>query len=110
MDVCKCIVPSRHGGTLNSRRAVSTLVRLVEGVTWWETTENRQGVPLKIGVETNQIVLSPAWGSKLRITTVSGKKKLSLHEVLDLLQNLPPESSDVPIDDSSDEDLANYVM
>ncbi|GFV59292.1 hypothetical protein TNCV_2340331 [Trichonephila clavipes] len=21
MDVCKCIVPSRHGGTLNSRRA-----------------------------------------------------------------------------------------
>ncbi|GFV97846.1 uncharacterized protein TNCV_2021611 [Trichonephila clavipes] len=31
MDVCKCIVPSRHGGTLNSRRAVSPLVRLVEG-------------------------------------------------------------------------------
>ncbi|GFV70655.1 uncharacterized protein TNCV_3842341 [Trichonephila clavipes] len=30
MDVCKCIVPSRHGGTLNSRRAASPLVRLVE--------------------------------------------------------------------------------
>ncbi|GFU39314.1 uncharacterized protein TNCV_3811561 [Trichonephila clavipes] len=26
MDVCKCIVPSRHGCTLNSRRAASALV------------------------------------------------------------------------------------
>ncbi|GFT09100.1 uncharacterized protein TNCV_4105551 [Trichonephila clavipes] len=31
MDVCKCIVPSRHGGTLNSRRAASPLVRMVAG-------------------------------------------------------------------------------
>ncbi|GFU86492.1 hypothetical protein TNCV_423081 [Trichonephila clavipes] len=31
MDVCKCIAPSRYGGTLNSRRAASPLVRLVEG-------------------------------------------------------------------------------
>ncbi|GFU41411.1 uncharacterized protein TNCV_2171661 [Trichonephila clavipes] len=31
MDVCKCIVPSRYGGTLNSRRTASPLVRLVEG-------------------------------------------------------------------------------
>ncbi|GFY16625.1 hypothetical protein TNCV_2787511 [Trichonephila clavipes] len=31
MDVCKCIVPSRHVGTLNSRLAASPLVRLVEG-------------------------------------------------------------------------------
>ncbi|GFX50496.1 HTH_Tnp_Tc3_2 domain-containing protein [Trichonephila clavipes] len=31
MDVCKCIVPSRHWGTLNSHRAASPLVRLVEG-------------------------------------------------------------------------------
>ncbi|GFW85823.1 uncharacterized protein TNCV_854721 [Trichonephila clavipes] len=31
MDVCKCIVPLRHGGTLNSRPAASPLVRLVEG-------------------------------------------------------------------------------
>ncbi|GFW84342.1 uncharacterized protein TNCV_1132111 [Trichonephila clavipes] len=31
MDVCKCIVPSRHEGTLNSRQAASPLVRLVEG-------------------------------------------------------------------------------
>ncbi|GFX04160.1 uncharacterized protein TNCV_3973091 [Trichonephila clavipes] len=36
MDVCKCIVPSRHGGTLNSRRAASPLVRLVEGKERWE--------------------------------------------------------------------------
>ncbi|GFX28295.1 hypothetical protein TNCV_1125491 [Trichonephila clavipes] len=31
MDVCKCIVPTCHGGTLNSRRAASPLVRFVEG-------------------------------------------------------------------------------
>ncbi|GFW47468.1 hypothetical protein TNCV_4537581 [Trichonephila clavipes] len=30
MDVCKCIVPSQHGSTLNSRRAASPLVR------WWK--------------------------------------------------------------------------
>ncbi|GFW21999.1 hypothetical protein TNCV_4822811 [Trichonephila clavipes] len=30
MDVSKCIVPSRHGGTLNSRRAASPFLRLVE--------------------------------------------------------------------------------
>ncbi|GFV85427.1 hypothetical protein TNCV_3772511 [Trichonephila clavipes] len=30
MDICECIVSSRHGGTLNSRRAASPLVRLVE--------------------------------------------------------------------------------
>ncbi|GFV11856.1 uncharacterized protein TNCV_2833851 [Trichonephila clavipes] len=31
MDVCKCIVPSWHGGTLNSRRAANRLERLVKG-------------------------------------------------------------------------------
>ncbi|GFT29530.1 hypothetical protein TNCV_2020911 [Trichonephila clavipes] len=31
MDVCKCVVPMRHEGTLNSHRAASPLVRLVEG-------------------------------------------------------------------------------
>ncbi|GFT91475.1 uncharacterized protein TNCV_4286241 [Trichonephila clavipes] len=36
---------------------------------------------------------------------VSRKKKLSLQEALDLLQNLPSESSDALIDDSSDEDV-----
>ncbi|GFT64811.1 hypothetical protein TNCV_2256571 [Trichonephila clavipes] len=30
MDACKCIVPLRQGGTLNSRRAASPLVWLVE--------------------------------------------------------------------------------
>ncbi|GFV87808.1 retrovirus-related Pol polyprotein from transposon 412 [Trichonephila clavipes] len=30
MDICKCIVPAWHGGTLNSRRSASPLVRLVE--------------------------------------------------------------------------------
>ncbi|GFS90808.1 transposable element Tcb1 transposase [Trichonephila clavipes] len=44
MDVCKCIVTSWHGGTLNSRRATSPLVRLVEGEEIWEAPDHPQGV------------------------------------------------------------------
>ncbi|GFX38064.1 uncharacterized protein TNCV_3836631 [Trichonephila clavipes] len=50
MDFCKCIVPSRHGSTLNSRRAASPLVRLVEGQERWEAADHPQGVfPLNWG-------------------------------------------------------------
>ncbi|GFW96252.1 uncharacterized protein TNCV_572231 [Trichonephila clavipes] len=50
MDVCKCIVLLRHGGTLNRHRAASPLVRLVEGprtpqgflpLNWGGTEQNR---------------------------------------------------------------------
>ncbi|GFV11951.1 uncharacterized protein TNCV_3181821 [Trichonephila clavipes] len=44
MVVCKCIVPSWHGGTLNSRRAANPLVRLVEGEEKWEASDHPQGV------------------------------------------------------------------
>ncbi|GFY19789.1 uncharacterized protein TNCV_4649591 [Trichonephila clavipes] len=40
MDVCKCIVPSRHGGTLNSRQAASPLVRFVKGEERWEAPDH----------------------------------------------------------------------
>ncbi|GFX11827.1 uncharacterized protein TNCV_2996121 [Trichonephila clavipes] len=43
MDVCKCIVPLRHGGTLNSRRDASPLVRFVEGEERWEVPDHPQG-------------------------------------------------------------------
>ncbi|GFT42541.1 uncharacterized protein TNCV_1787871 [Trichonephila clavipes] len=69
MDVCKCIVPLRHGGTQNSRRDASSVVWLVEGVERWEAPDYPQVSSLKIGVETSQIILSPAWCSKLRLTT-----------------------------------------
>ncbi|GFS98594.1 uncharacterized protein TNCV_2987261 [Trichonephila clavipes] len=60
MDVCKCIVPLRHGGTLNSRQATSPLVRLVEGEERWETPDAHfQGVlPLNWdGAELNRTVI-----------------------------------------------------
>ncbi|GFX06913.1 uncharacterized protein TNCV_1202281 [Trichonephila clavipes] len=44
MDVCKCIVPSQYGGTLNSRRATSPPVRLVEGEERWEASDHPQGI------------------------------------------------------------------
>ncbi|GFX30799.1 uncharacterized protein TNCV_656851 [Trichonephila clavipes] len=42
MDFCKCIVPLRHGGTLNSRRTAFPLVRLVE---WEERCEANDHPP-----------------------------------------------------------------
>ncbi|GFX49079.1 uncharacterized protein TNCV_786351 [Trichonephila clavipes] len=69
MGVCKCIVPLRHEDTLNNHRAASPLVWLVGGVERWEAPDHSQVSSLKIGVETSQIVLSPVWSSKLRITT-----------------------------------------
>ncbi|GFX35146.1 uncharacterized protein TNCV_2330861 [Trichonephila clavipes] len=40
MNICRCIVPSRPGGTLNSRGSTCPLVRLVKG----EEREVPQGV------------------------------------------------------------------
>ncbi|GFW17697.1 uncharacterized protein TNCV_2652541 [Trichonephila clavipes] len=42
IDVCKCIVPSWHGGTLNSRRAASPLLRLAEGKERWVALDHPQ--------------------------------------------------------------------
>ncbi|GFU27159.1 uncharacterized protein TNCV_775771 [Trichonephila clavipes] len=50
MDVCKCIVPARHGGTLYSSLAASPLVRLVDGEEKWEASDYPQSVlPLNWG-------------------------------------------------------------
>ncbi|GFU47798.1 uncharacterized protein TNCV_4465421 [Trichonephila clavipes] len=50
MDVCKCIVPLRHGGTLNSRRVASAHVRLVKGEEKLEVLGPLQGfLPLNWG-------------------------------------------------------------
>ncbi|GFW99804.1 uncharacterized protein TNCV_3420331 [Trichonephila clavipes] len=58
MDVYNCIVPARHGGTLNSRRVASPLVRLVEGEERWEASDHPQSVlPLNWGgIEPNRTV------------------------------------------------------
>ncbi|GFV68264.1 uncharacterized protein TNCV_1875461 [Trichonephila clavipes] len=55
MDVCKCIVPSRHGDTLNSRRAENPLVRLVGGKERWRERE---------GPDYPQCDLPQNWGGK----------------------------------------------
>ncbi|GFY21841.1 uncharacterized protein TNCV_1169851 [Trichonephila clavipes] len=44
MDACKCIVPSRHLSTLNSRHATSPLMRLVEREDRWEALDHLQDV------------------------------------------------------------------
>ncbi|GFV50360.1 hypothetical protein TNCV_3899951 [Trichonephila clavipes] len=40
MNICKCILPSQHGGTLNSHRAASPPVRLVEEEDTWEARDH----------------------------------------------------------------------
>ncbi|GFT25397.1 uncharacterized protein TNCV_182251 [Trichonephila clavipes] len=59
MDACKCIVPLRHGGTYNNRRAASSLVRLVEGEERREAPHQPQGVlPQNWGeIELNRSVI-----------------------------------------------------
>ncbi|GFT18064.1 uncharacterized protein TNCV_423311 [Trichonephila clavipes] len=58
--ICRSVpsVPSRHGGTLNSRRAASPLVRLVQGEERWEASDQPQSVlPLNWGgTEPNRTV------------------------------------------------------
>ncbi|GFS51569.1 uncharacterized protein TNCV_549831 [Trichonephila clavipes] len=57
-DVCKCIVPLRHGGTINSLRATCLLVRLVEREDRWKDPDPLQGVLPQNwrGTELNPIV------------------------------------------------------
>ncbi|GFT24381.1 uncharacterized protein TNCV_3252291 [Trichonephila clavipes] len=59
MDVCKCIVPLRHWGALNNRRAASPLVWLVEGEERWEAPGHSQGF------------LPPNWGGTEQNRTVT---------------------------------------
>ncbi|GFU71510.1 hypothetical protein TNCV_1819921 [Trichonephila clavipes] len=73
MDVFKCIVPMRHGSTLNGRRAATSLVRLVEEEKRCKMKRGERGREVrgslppgfssvfsrKIGVESSQIMLSP---------------------------------------------------
>ncbi|GFX63650.1 uncharacterized protein TNCV_2824361 [Trichonephila clavipes] len=59
MDVIKYIVPSRHGSTLNRRRAACPFMKLVEGEERWETPAHQQGIlPLNWGeTELNRSVV-----------------------------------------------------
>ncbi|GFU65880.1 uncharacterized protein TNCV_5011781 [Trichonephila clavipes] len=57
MDVCKCMVSSRLGGTLNSRRSASPLVWL--GEERWHAPDHPQGV------------LSQNWGGTEQNRTVT---------------------------------------
>ncbi|GFT25063.1 hypothetical protein TNCV_179751 [Trichonephila clavipes] len=68
-EACKGIVPLRHGDTLNSPRAASPLMRLVNGEERWEAPDPPRVFSFKIGVGPSQITLLPVWCSRLRLTT-----------------------------------------
>ncbi|GFU70251.1 uncharacterized protein TNCV_903931 [Trichonephila clavipes] len=76
MDDCKCIVPSRHGCTLNSRRATCPLVRLVEGEERWEISDHNQGVLLQNWGKTEQN--RTATSLMLKAKVIDRRKNLSL--------------------------------
>ncbi|GFV35781.1 uncharacterized protein TNCV_913711 [Trichonephila clavipes] len=54
MDVCKCIVPLRHGSTLNCRLSASSLLRLVEGEERKEASDSPYNVLPQIWGGTEQ--------------------------------------------------------
>ncbi|GFX38540.1 uncharacterized protein TNCV_3206081 [Trichonephila clavipes] len=58
MDVCKYIMPLQHGDTLNSRRTVCPLLKLVEREERWEAYDHPQGI------------LSQNWGGTEQNRTV----------------------------------------
>ncbi|GFV37365.1 cullin-4A [Trichonephila clavipes] len=66
MDVCKCIVPFRHWGTLNSRRAATSLVWLAKGEERWEAPGLPQDfLPLNWGgTEKNRTVTCMVFKAK----------------------------------------------
>ncbi|GFU04102.1 hypothetical protein TNCV_862601 [Trichonephila clavipes] len=63
MDICKYLVPLWHGGTLNSRRAASLLVRLVKRGEWWIAPDHFKGV------------LSQNWGGTEANRTATSAKR-----------------------------------
>ncbi|GFV15615.1 uncharacterized protein TNCV_4836411 [Trichonephila clavipes] len=78
MDICKCILPLRHGGTLNSRRAASPLVWWVEGEERWEAPGHPQCfLPLNWdGTEQNRSVTCMVLKAKAN----ERRKNFSRHE------------------------------
>ncbi|GFY07868.1 hypothetical protein TNCV_4288041 [Trichonephila clavipes] len=54
------------GGILNSHRAASPLVMLVNGEEWCEASDCPSVFPREIGVEMSLMALSPAWCSNKR--------------------------------------------
>ncbi|GFW31407.1 hypothetical protein TNCV_3416631 [Trichonephila clavipes] len=63
-------MPLQHGGTLNSRRAASPLMRLVEGEERWEAPDSLGCFPSKLGWnQAKKTVLSPIWCLRLRPKT-----------------------------------------
>ncbi|GFS84512.1 uncharacterized protein TNCV_4606851 [Trichonephila clavipes] len=82
MDVYKCIVPLQHGGTINSHRAESPLLRLVEGKERWEASDHRQGVPPPKnwgGTEQNHTITFMVLKAKanVRRTSISSPRGIS---------------------------------
>ncbi|GFU01127.1 uncharacterized protein TNCV_2834941 [Trichonephila clavipes] len=75
MDVCKCIVPLWHGSTLNSRRAASPLVRLVQEEEKWEAPDYLQGVLPQIWGETEP---NHSVTCMILIATVVNRRHLAL--------------------------------
>ncbi|GFT89937.1 hypothetical protein TNCV_1666501 [Trichonephila clavipes] len=88
MDVCKCIVPSRHEGTVNSRRAASPLVRVVEGVERWQAPDHPQVSSLTIGVGTSQIVLlNPVYMKTIQRELHAAIGRVAILKLLALARN-----------------------
>ncbi|GFV61071.1 uncharacterized protein TNCV_1972461 [Trichonephila clavipes] len=96
MDVCKCIVPLRQGGTLNSRRAAS-LVWLVEGQDRWEAPDPLGFSPSKLEWNRAKCLSSLHWVDKgvpsfLGNQTLEVSRKIDHLNVTSVLESQCPRS------------------
>ncbi|GFW96987.1 hypothetical protein TNCV_4802001 [Trichonephila clavipes] len=66
MDVCKCIVPARYGGTLSSRRAASPLVS-DEAHFWLNGYVNKQNCRIWSEANPQVYVETPLHPEKLTV-------------------------------------------
>ncbi|GFV16099.1 uncharacterized protein TNCV_3378631 [Trichonephila clavipes] len=77
MEDCKCIVPPRHGGTINSCQDTSPLMKLVAGEVGWGplTTPSNIFPPNRVGTEQNRTVTC----MMLKTKANDKRKNLALH-------------------------------
>ncbi|GFW01983.1 uncharacterized protein TNCV_1148631 [Trichonephila clavipes] len=109
MDVRKCIVPSQHGSTLNSRRATSPLVKLGEGGDKWEAPDHPQGVLPQNWGETE---LSHSVTCMVLKAMANDRRHLALchDDFLEVLHQILPKSSIRKVQQEFVEDAIGFTQ
>ncbi|GFW87753.1 putative DD41D transposase [Trichonephila clavipes] len=83
MDVCNCIMPARHWGTLNSRRDASHLVRLVKGEESGSINEYQahlETLTLVVSLQTDLLIGTSAHAPEGHCQVIYSQFGLAIHQ------------------------------